>query len=149
MAYEDGGFSALWRPDLTTRAGAMSAVNSAKFGFLILGGFRLIIDIVTFPSVIQQVPFPGYVGALAVTVIESCIPLFAAWRLHLNKGAFIAPLATILYVLGVVVNVLATKNPIPLVVAAIFTAVFISGCRGAWALYRGTGFDDEVYDTFG
>lgn len=144
MAYEGGGFSALWRPDLTTRAGAMSAVNSAKFGFLILGGFRLIIDIVTFPSVIQQVPFLGYVGALAVTMIENSIPFFAAWRLHRNKGAFIAPLATILYVLDVVAIVWMTKNPIPLIVAAIFTPVFISGCRGAWALYRGTSFDDEV-----
>lgn len=149
MAYEGVGFSTLWKPDLNTRAGAMSAMSSAKFGFLILGGFRLIMGIFSFLPVVQTMAFTDYAVALAVMVIESCIPLVAAWRLHLNKGAFIAPLATILYVLGVLFNVFMTKNPLPLVIGFIFTAVFVSGCRGAWALHRGTGFDDEVYDTFG
>lgn len=146
MAYEGGGLGALWRPDLTTRAGAISAVNSAKFGFLIVGTFRLITNALPLFAAITTAPDLFFRDVVFAIIALNCIlPFFTAWRLHLLKGAYITPITTFLYVIGI----LATLNIFAMVIGLIFTAVFVSGCRGAWALHRGTGFDDEVYDTFG
>lgn len=43
MAYQGGGIRQIWMPDLSTRVGAQSAMDSAKFGFLILAGFRILV----------------------------------------------------------------------------------------------------------
>ena len=64
--------------------------------------------------------------------------------LHVYKGAFAVPIATALYVLGI----LAAPGLGSIVLGAVFTAVFIGGMRGAWALRRGTGFEDDYYATF-
>lgn len=146
MAYEGGGLSAIWKPDLTTRAGAISAVNSAKFGFLIIGAFRLFgyatILFAAFNGGIQN----GSVSGLffGIMLLDIILPLVTAWRLHPLKGAYITPITTVVYVIGI----LSSLNIVPIVIGAIFTGAFVSGIRGAWALKRDTGFDDDIVDTF-
>ena len=43
MAYQRGGLLQFWKPDLTTRPGAQSAMDAAKFCFLLVAGFRVVI----------------------------------------------------------------------------------------------------------
>lgn len=146
MAYEGGGLARIWSPDLTTRAGAEAAMDSAKFCFLIVAGFRAIVyGVAAFAGGLAAIEV-GAVAPLvaAVILIDVIVPLAAAWRLHLYKGAFMVPIATALYVLGI----LAALNIGGLIVGAIFTGVFVGGIRGAWALRRGTGFEDDHYATF-
>ena len=146
MAYEGGGFSALWKPDLTTRAGAQSAMNSAKFGFLIVGTFKIFTNFFTIMAGVAEAPDNGLLyAAAALAVLDVALPFAAAWRLGIGKGAFVAPVATIFYILGLI----GAFNIFSLVIGGIFVAVFISGIRGSWALRRGTGFEEDVYDTFG
>ena len=146
MAYEGGGLSAIWKPDLTTRAGAMNAVNSAKFGFLIVGCFRLLMyAVVIFTAYKGSLPSgPSSSIVVGIWLFEAGLPLLAAWKLHLYKGAYIAPVATLFFILGVLTNM----SIIAIVIGVIFIGAFISGVRGAWALKRGTGFDDDLVDTF-
>jgi hypothetical protein len=146
MAYQGGGLLQLLKPDLTTRPGAEAAMDSAKFGFLLVAGFRVVIY--------GFLGLAGGAAALAVgtaapliallVLIDIGVPLLAAWRLHIYKGAFAVPIATALYVLGI----LAAPAPGSIVIGLIFTVVFIGGIRGAWAIRRGTGFEDDYYATF-
>jgi hypothetical protein len=148
MAYEGGGLVSLWKPDLSTREGARSAIASAKFGFLIVGGFRAAAFLIGtgFATAFGNIDLGSTAAMLLIggLLIEIGLPLLAAARLHVYQGAFVAPVATALYVLGI----LASFNIASLVIGAIFTGVFISGCRGAWSLRRNARFDDDVIDTF-
>jgi len=146
MAYEGGGLARIWAPDLTTRAGAEAAMDSAKFCFLIVAGFRTIVyAIAVYAGGLAAVEAGAIMPFVAaVALVDVIVPLAAAWRLHVYKGAFMVPVATALYVLGI----LASLNIGGLIIGAIFTGVFVGGIRGAWALRRGTGFEDDHYATF-
>lgn len=149
MAYEGGGLLRFLKPDLSTRLGAQSAMDSAKFCFLLVAGFRIVVYGfaaltgglalgASAPSGIS----PTLIVALAV--LDVAVPLIAAWRLHVYQGAFAVPIATGLYVLGI----LMAPGIGSIVIGALFTAVFVGGIRGAWALRRDTGFEDDYYATF-
>jgi len=149
MAYEGGGLLSIWTPDLSTRPGAEAAMDSAKFGFLIVAAFRIVVygiaayagGLFTGAAVPSGLP-TWLVGGMLL--LDIAIPLFAAWRLHVYRGAFFVPFATLLYVLGI----LMAPSIGAIVIGAIFTAVFVGGIRGAWALRRGTGFQDDHYTAF-
>jgi hypothetical protein len=149
MAYEGGGLLSIWRPDLSTRPGAQAAMDSAKFGFLIVVAFRVVVYGIAayagglFTSATAPAGLPAWV-VWALLLLDLAIPLFAAWRLHLYQGAFVVPVATLLYVLGI----LLAPSIGAIVIGAIFTGVFVGGIRGAWALRRGTGFEDDHYTAF-
>ncbi len=148
MAYQGGGLVQFWKPDLTTRAGAQSAMDSAKFCFLIVAAFRIVVyGVAAAGGGLEALAGASAVPTslvLAMLLLDIGLPLVAAWRLHVYQGAFVVPVATALYVLGIV----AALNPIGLVIGAIFTAAFVGGIRGAWALRRGTGFEEDYYATF-
>ena len=147
MAYESGGIGRFFNPDLSTRLGAQSAMDSAKFCFLLVAGFRVVVyGIAALGSGFRfdsNVP-TGVAAMVAVVALEIGLPLVAAWRLHVYKGAFVTPIATLAYVLG---HLLAL-SPAGLVIGALFTAVFVGGIRGAWALRRRTDFEDDYAATF-
>lgn len=147
MAYQGGGLLQIWKPDLTTRVGAQAAMDSAKFGFLILAGFRfLVFAFAAFLARADLAAVPEAAAALAgVALFQVALPLLAAWRLHLYKGAFAVPIATGLYVLGI----LADLTLLSIVFGIIFTGVFVGGIRGAWALRSGRAFEDDFQATFG
>jgi hypothetical protein len=121
-------------------------MDSAKFGFLIVAGFRIIVYAIgAFAVGASFVAAQAALPALALAVaLDIGLPLFAAWRLHHYQGAFVVPVATALYVLGI----LAAPSIGAIIIGAIFTGVFVSGIRGAWALRRGTGFEDDYQATF-
>ena len=148
MAYEGGGLISLWKPDITTRSGAMSAMASAKFGFLIVGGFRLVMFIIgaglsSLSGALASEPLVMWM-VLAWFVIDIGLPFLAAYRLHLNQGAYVTPLATATFVL----SILLSLGIASIVAGVVFTGAFVSGARAAWAVKRGTGFDDDAIDIF-
>jgi hypothetical protein len=149
MAYEGGGLIQFLKPDLSTRQGAQSAMDSAKFGFLLVAGFRAIVyglaalgGGLSFDTAGAS-EMPAWLVA-ALVLIDIALPLVAAWRLHIYKGAFVVPVVTALYVFGIVL----APSIGSVVIGAVFTAIFIGGIRGAWALRRGTGFEDDLNTTF-
>ena len=148
MAYESGGLVKFFSPDLSTRPGAEAAMDSAKFCFLLVGGFRIVIYGIAYVGggiVLGTSAPPALTAAvLAALALDIGLPLFAAWRLHVYQGAFVVPVATAMYAIGI----LLTPSPAGIVLGALFTAVFIGGIRAAWALRRGTGFEDDYYATF-
>jgi hypothetical protein len=148
MAYEGGGLRQFWKPDLSTRASAQAAMDSAKFCFLIVAGFRVVVYAI---AAFAGGMFTGAVPAGAPMMIVSAfvaldiaVPLLAAWRLHLHRGAFVVPVATILYVIGI----LTQLSVMALIIGVIFTGVFVGGIRGAWALRSNRTFEDDHYATF-
>lgn len=149
MAYESGGLIKFFNPDLSTRPGAQSAMDSAKFCFLLVAGFRIVIYGIMFATggmvLGMNAPSALTAAVLAALALEIALPLLAAWRLHVYQGAFVVPVATVLYVVGI----LLAPSPAGLVLGALFTAVFVGGIRATWALRRGTGFEDDYYATFG
>lgn len=149
MAYEGGGLRQFWKPDLSTRVGAQAAMDSAKFCFLIVAAFRIIVYGIAaytgglFAGLITVTGTPLLILA-AFVALDIAIPLIAAWRLHVYQGAFVVPIATVLYVLGI----LASLSIGSVIIGVIFTGVFVGGIRGAWALRRNTDFEDDHYATF-
>jgi len=150
MAYESGGLLKFVNPDLSTRLSAQSAMDSAKFCFLLVAGFRVVAYGIatlsggsswgtTAPS---DLPIALLAGLL---VLDIALPLFAAWRLHVYQGAFVVPLVTVLYAVGI----LMAPSAGGIVIGALFTAVFVGGIRGAWAIRRNASFEDDHFATFG
>lgn len=148
MAYESGGLLKFFSPDLSTRPGAQSAMDSAKFCFLLVAGFRIVLYGIALGggAVVLGMNAPSALTAavIAALAVDIALPLFAAWRLHVYQGAFVVPVATALYVIGI----LLAPSPAGIVIGALFTAVFVGGIRAAWALRRNTGFEDDYYATF-
>ena len=147
MAYQGGGLLQFLNPDLSTRPGAQSAMDSAKFCFLIVAGFRIVIyAFIGFASAttLGAASVEPWLVIGLTLLIDIGLPLLAAWRLHVYQGAIVVPVATAFYVLGI----LLSFNIAGLVIGLLFTAVFVGGMRGAWALRRGTGFEDDYYATF-
>lgn len=149
VAYQSGGLLQFVNPDLSTRAGAQSAMDSAKFGFLIVTAFRVVIyALAAFAAGSSATgPIPAGIPLATVAVmvlLDIGLPAITAWRLHVYKGAFITPVTAIVYVLGIVLSL----NIPGMVIGALFTAVFVGGIRGAWALRRDRGFSDDMYATF-
>ena len=149
MACEGGGLLQIWNPDVSTRTGAESAMASAKFGFLLVAGFRIVVYGLAILS--TGLSFDGVVPAgfpvsivAAMLLLDIAVPLLAAWRLHVLKGAFVVPVATVLYVLGI----LLAPSIGSIVIGIVFTGIFVAGIRGAWALRRGDHFEDDHYATF-
>jgi hypothetical protein len=148
MAYETGGLLQFFSPDLSTRPGAQSAMDSAKFCFLLVAGFRIVLYAIaalgTGVAFGPTLPAAVTASLLASLALDIGLPLAAAWRLHLYKGAFVVPVATGFYVVGILLAPAVGS----IVIGTLFTAVFVGGIRAAWALRRGTGFEDDYYATF-
>ena len=141
MAYESGGLLKFWKPDLSTRLGAQSAMDSAKYCFLLVAGFRIVTyGLIALGQGFSAIPLP----IVAVALLEIGLPLVAAWRLHVYQGAFLVPVVTVLYVLGI----LLALSIASIVIGALFISVFVGGIRGAWALRRDAGFEDDYQATF-
>lgn len=147
MAYQGGiggTFKGLWSPDLTTRAGAMAACESAAFALFVVGGIK-VLQLVFLPglSVLFRLAADGHPAAL--TLIATIALLFlAAWRLKQGKGLILCIMMAIVYAVQLILF-----GTLPAwVLGALVLAACIGGIRGANALRRSAGFDDDVRDIF-
>lgn len=147
MAYQGGiggTFKNLWSPDLTTRAGAQSAMDSASTVFSIVAGFRAV-------GVFLTAGVGPYLAAIAEGNVialmiagEIALMIVAAVMLRRGRGLIFAVIGAILYFLGL----LANGNILSWVIGALLLGAMVGGIRGARAMSRNTGFDDELVDTF-
>lgn len=147
MAYEGGSgntFKNLWSPDLTTRAGALNAAQTASLALYIVAGasaFMLFASL-GFDNLMALLGQAHPV--LLLTIAQLALMLIAATLLRRGRGAILAIISAALYALGMIVN----GNIINWVVGIIMFAAMVGGVRGAWALSRGRGFSDDIVDTF-
>jgi hypothetical protein len=147
MAYEGGSgntFKNLWAPDLTTRAGALNAAQTAALALYIVAGasaFMLFASL-GFDNLMALLGQAHPV--LLLTLAQLALMLIAATMLRRGRGAILAIISAVLYALGMLLN----GNIINWVVGIIMFAAMVGGVRGAWALSRGRGFSDDVVDTF-
>ncbi|ENY82132.1 MULTISPECIES: hypothetical protein [Sphingopyxis] len=147
MAYEGGigsTFKKLWSPELTTRAGALSAAQTASTALNIvatLSALRLWFTFGTDPLV----RLIGASNPVVLIAIAQILLMFVAAAL-LRQGRGIIPgiLATLLYFVGAIL----WSTPTSWIVGAVLLGAMVGGIRGAIALKRGKGFSDDVYETF-
>ncbi|WP_077148483.1 hypothetical protein [Sphingopyxis sp. KK2] len=147
MAYEGGSgntFKNLWSPDLTTRAGALNAAQTASLALYIVGFGRLFLLWLTvgFDNLVALIGQANPI--LLIAVAEIALMLIAATMLRSGRGAILAVIAAALYAIGMLVS----GTIFSWIVGIIMFAAMVGGVRGAWALSRGRGFSDDVIDTF-
>jgi hypothetical protein len=147
MAYQGGvggTFKNLWAPDLTTRAGALSAAQTASTALTIVAALsllRLWFSVGT-DNLIRLVgeadPF------ILVAIAQAALMFVAAALLRKGQGIIVGILATLLYFVGTILN----GTPTSWIVGAVLLGAMVGGIRGVVALKRGTGFSDDAYETF-
>ncbi|MBA4162233.1 MAG: hypothetical protein C0515_09200 [Novosphingobium sp.] len=137
---------AAWDIDLTTRAGAKTGAYQASLVCFIYAGLSLVgLVFLGGLASFQSGQINGLVFGLAV--LQVAIFVIAGLRLRQGKGFFWGIGAALLLVLALLGNLAG---------GAIFAAglnllllVFLgNGLRGAYALHRGTSFEDEDIEVF-
>ncbi|PQM28724.1 hypothetical protein CVO77_09850 [Sphingopyxis lindanitolerans] len=147
MAYEGGiggTFKTLWSPDLTTRAGALNAAQTASTALFIvaaLSALRLWLSVGT-DNLIRLVG-EGELGTL-ITVGLVVVMLAAGMLLRRGRGLIVGTLAMLLYLVFALLN----GSPTSWIVGAVLLGAMVGGLRGALALQRGVGFSDDTHDVF-
>lgn len=147
MAYEGGiggTFKSLWSPDLTTRAGALNAAQTASTALFIVAAGRALLLWLSVGTALTGLIAQGN-PIILIALAEIVLMLAAAAMLRQGRGIILAILATLLYFLGLLVN----GTIVGWVVGAVILGAMVGGVRGVQALRRGKGFSDDVYDTFG
>lgn len=147
MAYEGGiggTFKTLWSPDLTTRAGALSAAQSASTALFVIAVGRAFLLWVSTGTALTGLIAQGH-PVILLALAEIGLMLAAAVMLRKGRGVILAVVATLLYFLGLLVS----GTILGWVVGAVMLGAMVGGVRGALALRRGKGFTDDVYETFG
>lgn len=146
MAYEGGvggTFKNLWSPDLTTRAGALNAAQTASTALFVVAGLRAFVLWISVGTHITSLIAQAN-PIILLAIAEIILMLVAAAMLRQGRGVILAVIATLLYFLGVLLN----GTIFSWIVGAVILGAMVGGVRGALALRRGKGFSDDVYDTF-
>lgn len=137
---------AIWDADLTTRGGAETAADQGGLACFIVAGL----------TVLGAFFLGGMAGfdtaegqaTVAVIGVQALIALIAGFRLKAGKGAFWGIAVAVMLVLEII-NKLVTMTFLGgLVLNALFLVMVVQGVRGAWALRRGTGFEDDNVEVF-
>lgn len=137
---------AAWDIDLTTRAGAKTGAYQASLVCFVFAGLSLV-GLVFLGGMrgFSQGTVSGVV--LGAAVLQIAIFVIAALRLRQGKGFFWGIGAALLIVLALVGNL--AGGAIGAAGLNLLLLVFLgNGLRGAWALYRGTSFEDDDIEAF-
>lgn len=137
---------AFWDVDLTTRSGAETATSQGALACFITAGLTVVGafffgGIVGFDTVEGQITI-GVIGVQAV------IALIAGLRLRATKGAFWGIAVVAMLVLEIINKLVTLTGLGGLVINGIMLVMVVQGVRGAWALRRGTGFEDDDVEAF-
>lgn len=136
---------AFWNIDLTTRAGARSALHQASIGCFIFCGMAVLgMAVATFSG---QVPGSG-TAIIVAAGFELGVALIAAFRLRAGKGLYWTMAAAALLALEIINNIIMLKIGGGSILSVISLVFMINGIRAGFALKRGVGFDDDDYEVF-
>lgn len=146
MAFNDGGHR-FWSIDLTTRAGARGAAHTAgtaAFAYAVATFFGAVVG-----STILQTSSSTHSSINVVPIALVTLAAFAGFRLQDGKGLVIGAVLAVVVLLDLLAHVLVLQGIPGMVLCAVVLVLLIQGLRGAAALRRGTGFDDDDVGTFG
>jgi hypothetical protein len=135
---------AFYTIDLTTRAGARSAAFQGSVGALIFAVLALL-GFVLMAATGFSAPMARQVAIGAV--LEMVVALIAAVRLRQGKGAYWGIAAAILLMLELLGALLAL-SPLGVLLKGVALALLVQGIRGALALKRNAGFEDDDLEVF-
>lgn len=144
MAYSDGTRK-FWTVDLSTRAGARSAASQGGLACFVFSGM----------AVLGFVLLGGMAGygspqGLAILIgagLELVVGVIAGLRLRAGKGAVWGIAVIVLLVAEGVSKIMALSFG-GLIIIGFLMVTVINGVRGALALRRGLGFEDEDAEAF-
>ncbi len=144
MAFGDNK-SRFWQVDLSTRAGAQTATRQgsmAAFALCVLAvlGAALLGGMAGYTT-------PEGIAAMAGAGFEALLGLVAGLRLRLGKGLIAGSIAAALAAIECLIKLTTLSFGGAFMTAAI-TVLLFNGVRGAFALSRGTGFEDDDVAAF-
>jgi hypothetical protein len=137
---------AIWDIDLTTRSGAETAADQGGLACFITAGLT-VLGALLFGGMVGFDTFEGQVTA-GVIGVQALIALVAGLRLKAGKGAFWGIAVAVMLALEIINKLFNSLAFGGLVLNALFLVMVVQGTRGAWALRRGTGFEDDQVEVF-
>lgn len=137
---------AIWNADLSTRSGAETAADQGGLACFITAGLT-VLGALFFGG---MVGFDTLEGQLAAGLIglQGLIALVAGFRLKAGKGVFWGSAVAAMLVLEIINKLLNALAFGGLILNVFFLVMVVQGVRGAWALRRGTGFEDDQVEVF-
>ena len=137
---------AFWDVDLTTRSGAETATSQGALACFITAGLT-VVGALFFGGMVGFDTIEGQITA-GLIGFQALIALVAGLRLRAGKGAFWGIAVAAMLVLEMINKVVTLTGIGGLVINAIMLVMVVQGVRGAWALRRDTGFDDDAAEMF-
>lgn len=145
MAYSDSGHR-FWHIDLTTRAGALGATGTAAIASFALAGLTMLGGLILAP---WRAPGAGEsISALVAIGLEILVFIMAGLRLRVGKGLVWGSVAAVLVGIEILFKLLTLTGIGGVVINGVLLVGLVNGLRGALALKRGLGFDDEDVSAF-
>lgn len=131
----------IWNPDLTTRMGAESATDMGGLACFIYAGLCGLAMALSAGAL-------GYdnalgIASLAVLAAQAVLAVICGFRLRAGKGAYLGAVTLAVMALDLIGKLIALQIGAGLIISVILFIVLIQGVRGAFALRRGDGFEDE------
>ena len=144
MAFGDAA-QKFWTTDLTTRAGALSATKSGSTGAFIFCGMG-VVGMIFFGLKVGFTTSLG-IAEIAAAGFEAAVALIAGLRLRQGKGVIWGGAAAVLVALEGLGKVVAMSIGGALLSLAVLI-MLINGVRGALALKKDAGFEDDDVEVF-
>ena len=137
---------AFWDVDLSTRSSAETAADQGGLACFTTAGLT-VLGALFFGG---MVGFDTLEGQLAAGLIglQGLIALVAGFRLKAGKGVFWGSAVAAMLVLEIIDKLLNALAFGGLILNVFFLVMVVQGVRGAWALRRGTGFEDDQVEVF-
>ena len=137
---------ALWDIDLTTRVGARGAARTAATGAYLFAGATLLGALV-FGQLLQPVGTTGRTSLNLLPLVQVVLAVFAGFRLQDGKGLILGSILFVVVALSMISSALGLAIG-GVVLCGIVLVLLFQGLRGAYALHKGVGFEDDDIATF-
>ncbi len=134
-----------WQIDLTTRAGAKSAAYQGALACFIFCGMA-VLGLLVFGG-LAGISTPQGLSIVAGAGLEAVVGLVAGLRLRSGQGAYWGIAAAVLAALELIGKVVALSIG-GLVLTGMVLIITVQGVRGAFALKRAAGFEDDDIEVF-
>jgi hypothetical protein len=144
MAFGDADRK-FWEIDLTTRAGAMGAAHQGSLACFVFCGMA-VLGILLLGGTAGFDTLEGISIAIGAG-LEFVVALIAGLRLRAGKGAFWTMVVAALAALELAAKVVAISIGGVIITGAVLI-MMIQGIRGALALKKGFGFEDDDIEVF-
>ncbi|HEX4848906.1 MAG TPA: hypothetical protein VFV30_12245 [Novosphingobium sp.] len=133
---------AVWDIDLTTRMGAREAARTASTAAFIYAGVNTL-GLLILGGLVSTVGNYGQTMLNLAPVALVVLAIFAGFRLRDGKGLVLGGLLAVVVALGLLIQIASLAIGGGTAIGLVVLVLLVQGLRGAWALHRGTGFEDD------